>query len=342
MQRWQGAALVAVLCAGCLEPLADDDPGYSRHVLPPGSGVGSAYEDLQINRKIDMNDGASAPGVALKSGFAAGEPVRYWDFGTGKRSGSSAYGLIRCPGGVVPERPELVGGHPMIVDSIPGESDYAPFRALQWACVSEKYKGELITSIDALNDAIELGLITDPTATPAQWWANQPIVAANVGLTFPDTVLPASTAYCKGKALLYHSLEPQEGWFPYAGREVAAGNVYELVKPGQTAASRVIFSQPYWVADADNPDGPKVRNPNYSPSWLVVTVTLKTPSVPAGSPMGTQPPWDALLESLNDESQLVTVGMNNSLTVKDAAIVQSAMVTTNRVNRPFMINEVKP
>lgn len=319
MQRWQGAALAVVLCAGCLDPLVGDEPGYSRYVMPPGSTVPNAYVDVQINRKIDVNDGATMPAVALKKGFAAGQEVQYWDFGVAKRAAAPAYGIRKCDGSEPLQ-------HPVIVDNIPGDSDYSAYRAIAWACTTSKYKGEIIPSLDAFNDAIDLGLIVDPGTMGTTAWVNHPIVAPNVAgglMSGPMT----SVAYYKGTQVLFYDLEPVEGAFLYDGMPVKTGNVYEIMKPGSMAPARVIFSQPW-----RDPVNPAMRNPLYTPSWLVVTVTAKAPS----DPMMT---IDSVIESLKSESDLVTVGMNNALTVVNPSKVASAVVTTNRVNRPFVLLE---
>jgi len=323
MQRWQGAALAVVLCTGCLDPLVEDEPGYSRYIKPQGTVVPSAYADLQINRKIDLNDGATMPMVALKNGFAAGEAVRYWDFGVGKRSAAPAYGLARC-GGDMPMPIE----HPVIVDNIPGDTDYSPYRAFQWACVTDKYQNEVVSSLDAFNDAIDLGLVLDPTSQPATTWINQPIVNANVGAGLPSGP-KISKAFYRGTELQFYDMQSQEGTFSYSAMPVPTANVYELMKPGSMMPARVIFAQPY-----RDPANPAARNPAYSPAWLVITVTLKAQADAAA--------LDALIETLKAESDLVTVGMNNALTVKNTMAIASAVATTNRVNRPFLVTEVAP
>ncbi|HEY6877251.1 MAG TPA: hypothetical protein VI299_04490, partial [Polyangiales bacterium] len=165
MQRWQGAALAGVLlCGGCIDGMVDDSPGYSRWIEAPGAMPPPVTDDITSFRKIDVNDGVTKPAAMPKPGWADGAQVMYWDFGTGKRGTSPAYAIVRCgpDGKMEPTTPE----HPVIVDSIPGDSDYSPYRAFQYACVTDKYKNEVIPSLDAFNDAIDLGLITDPTGKP--------------------------------------------------------------------------------------------------------------------------------------------------------------------------------
>ncbi|MDB4990963.1 MAG: hypothetical protein JWN04_6141 [Myxococcaceae bacterium] len=333
MQRWQGAALALVLCTGCLKPLVDDKPGYSRYVMPAGTPVPSAYDDPLLLRKIDLNDGEASPAVPLKTGFAAGQTISYWDFGVAKRAVSPAYGIADCGDQGPVQRPN----HPLIVDNVPGDTDYSAYRAILWGCATPKFQDEVVDSLDAFNDAIDLGLITDPTGAPATLWYNQPIVNRDVGLAFmtPGLVQPALPAYYRGSVVLFHDLSQQEGAFvinPMA--PLPTNNVYELVKPGSMMPSRVIFSTPYRMADG------VTVNPGYSPSWIVVTLTMKPQMVPMG--MDANAALDALIATLTNADDLVTVGMNNTVTVKNTSAVASATVTTNRVNRAFYVKEPTP
>jgi hypothetical protein len=327
MQRWQGAALAVVfLSGGCLDPMVGDQPGYSRYILPPQSMPAFAKDDVTTYRKIDTNDGVAKPGIMPKVGWAAGEQVMYWDFGAGKRSATPAYVIATCNGG-----DKVPTEHPVIVDSIPGDSDYSPYRALLFACTTDRYHGEVIPSLDAFNDAIDLGLITDPTGAPATYWVDQAITTGDVPLV-GGRASQNRLAFYRGTTVSYVSMEPQEGQNAFDGvSPVLTGNVYELVKPGSTTPVKVIFSQPFKLPDGN-------RNPSYTPAWLVVTVTLKAPTgTPPGDMAALNAAYDALLATLTKESDLVTVGMNNALTVVDASKIQSAVATTTRANRPFVV-----
>lgn len=333
MQRWQGAALAVVfLCAGCLDAMVGDAPGYSRWILPPGTSMPPfATDDVTTYRKIDVNDGVTKPGITPKTGWAAGEQISYWDFGAGKRGTTPAYVIAQCNGGE-----KTPTDHPLIVDSVPGDSDYSPYRALLFACTTDKYTGEVIPSLDALNDAVDLGLLTDPTATPATYWVDQAITTGDVPLV-GGLAAQNKLAFYRGSTVTFVTMEPQEGQNPFDGvMPVVTGNAYELVKPGSTTPVKVIFSQPFKL-----PDGS--RNPLYTPAWLQVTVTLKQPSgTPAGDMAALNAAYDSVLATLTKESDLVTVGMNNALTVVNTGAIQSAVATTNRVNRPFVVVSGEP
>ena len=320
MQRWQGAALGVALCSGCLEPMVDDDPGYSRYVLPPGSAVESAYADLQINRKIDMQDGINPPAVMLKTGFAGGQEVKYWDFGAAKRSAAHAYALASCTPDGQPLPDAAVGRYPIIIETIPGDTDYSPYRAINWVCTTDKYKDEVISSSDALNDAIDLGLVRDPR--PADIWVHVPVIGQGVEIAGAGQPRPALTAYYKGKSVLYTSFEDQEGRFPYEAKPLPAPNVYDIVIQGSTNVVRTVFAQPLMK------DGAK--NPAYSPQWSLYTVTLKPEMDEAKNA--------AELDAIRNESDLVTLNMMGVPMAKPMTRVTmvTANMTTSRVNRPLM------
>lgn len=333
MLRWQGAALCVALCSGCLEPLVDDDPGYSRYVLPPGSAVSSAYDDLQLNRKIDLNDGLTPPLIAIKAGWADGQEIKFWDLGAGKRSPAPAYGLARCGADGKPLPGASLREWPLVFETIPGDGDYSPFRVLSWACVTAAYNNQIISSSDAINDAIDLGLISEPQ--PSDTWLTLPIVAripeqaGGVELAWAPENRRPDIAYYKGKTVFYHSFDDQEGRFFYDGKTTAVGNVYEIVKAGSTSPVRVIFSQPYAI------DGAK--NPAYSSHWALYTVTVK--DLPDDA-MGQA---DAEIQTWTRESDLVTINPKSGAPaskLKRADVVAS--MASPRVIRPFVVRPEGP
>ncbi|HEX5657844.1 MAG TPA: hypothetical protein VFX59_11645, partial [Polyangiales bacterium] len=324
----EAALAVVLLCGGCLDSMVGDQPGYSRYILPPGSSMPPfATDDVTTFRKIDVNDGVAKPGIMPKVGWAAGEQVMYWDFGAGKLRSTPAYVIASCNG-----TDPTPTGHPVIVDSIPGDSDYSPYRALLFACITDKYKGEVLPSVDAFNDAIDLGLITDPTGGNATYWVDHPITTGIEVPLIGGVNDQRRLAFYRGTSVWYETMEPQEGPNPFDGvMPVVTNNVYEIVKPNTTAVLKVIFAQPL-----RGPDG--TRNLKYTPAWLQVTVTLEVPKdvAPPGDAAALSAAYDAALAKLTKESDLVTVGMNNALTVVDTKLVRSAVATTNRVNRPFV------
>lgn len=326
MKRWQGAALGVALCSGCLEPLVGDDPGYSQNVLPPGSVVPSGYADLQISHKIDRGDGLSVPLVPMSTGYADGRELKYWDFGPAGRSAGEAYALATCGADGQPLPDARIGQWPVIVDNIPGDGDYTPYRAISWVCLTAQWGGQIVSSVDALGDAIKLGLLAEPL--PPTFWVNLPIVSAPVEVEGPAGIRASSPAYYRGVEVRMHSFEDQEGRFPYDGKPLMAGKAYDIVKAGQTAPVRVIFSQHHEKEGA--------RNPAYSPYWNLNTVTLKplmgaTPEELAAAAAAE----DMMIQSWTKESDLTAAA-------KRGAVVITPSMTNPRVNRPFVIQQVTP
>jgi hypothetical protein len=178
------AAVASIGLAGCtLDPLVDDDPAVSLHVLPPGSEVPSVAEDSELVYQILVHDGlddaplVEAGGVvAPKVGFAGGAQIAYWSFGNAPKIGAQLYVLMERGGGA----PRRVSFHPYLVDTMPGDAAYSPFRRIQHVFVTDLYDGELITTMRALTDAVELGLVEPPVTT--QTWMNAPMVAPGTTL----------------------------------------------------------------------------------------------------------------------------------------------------------------
>ena len=327
MQRWQGAALAVALCSGCLDPMVGDQPGYSRLVAPQGTPIALAYDDPLIARRIDMNDGVGMGPIPIKTGYAAGSEVKYWELGAARRA-APAYVLVECAF----NRPRVPLMHPPIFESIPGEADYSPYRAIYEACITPEYAGQLVTSVQALDDAIDLGLVLEPVT--ATTWRNWPVVNQNVELSLGSTTRTPGAAYFEGKVVHFHQFADQEGEFPNPGT-MATGFVFEVVRSdAPTTIVRTIFSNGFRA-----PDGSK--NPAYSPVWTPVTVTLK-PLDPTDANARQQE--DADVSSWTKDTDIVTYSADKNPVPmkKEGSRVAPLTIAaaTARVNRPFLVNEV--
>lgn len=178
------AAAASLTLGGCtLDPLVDDDPAVSVHILPPGTEVPSVDVDSELVYQILVHDGlddgplVEAGGViAPKTGFAGGLPVTYWSFGNAPRIGAQIYVLVEDTA----DGPQRIAFHPYLVDSMPGDAGYSPFRRIQHVYVTDLYDGELLTTMRALTDAVELGLVWAPVTTAT--WMNAPMVAPGTTL----------------------------------------------------------------------------------------------------------------------------------------------------------------
>ncbi len=170
-------AIAAVAATGCLEPLVSDEPGASTHIQPQGYLVPHVSTSADLTRQIRVNDGLAdqalldAGGVVkLKSGFAAGSPIQYWDFGDVNGQAGVLFRLVEKTGDVVTPLHS-----PYIVNALPGDAGYSPLWLVQDVVVTEHYHGEVLASVEALTDAVDLGLIEEPV--PALLYMDGPIVA---------------------------------------------------------------------------------------------------------------------------------------------------------------------
>jgi hypothetical protein len=177
-------AIAAMATTGCrLDPLVNDKPGASAHILPVGAEVPSATGNPELANQIALNDGiddrvlvANEGVIRRGTGQSEGNMVRYWSFGTTTRAPSPMYKFyMRGPDG------DLVQlEHPPLVDALPGDPGYSAVHTITRVVVTDAYVGQLITTAAALADAIDLGLVEEPV--PSGTFVTSPIV-------LPDTLL---------------------------------------------------------------------------------------------------------------------------------------------------------
>jgi hypothetical protein len=197
-------------------------PGYSTHVLPEGARVPKAADDEALAMRILNNAGASGPLVPLRTGFASGAEVAYWDFGVSTTSVEPVWILERGKGDRL--------DHPPIVDSLPGDDAYSPFRSVFTVRVTAAYDGERISSLPALEDAIDLGLVEEPVATGT--YVSWPIVPADFALErSADEPLTPLELY--GNGVRAHYLPVRDAQ-PFE-RSLSAGTAYSLRRQDELA-----------------------------------------------------------------------------------------------------------
>lgn len=175
--------------SGCLlEPLVDDGERTSVYILPPGADVPRVDTDEERVHQISVHDGLEdgpledAKGVILrKTGWSAGAQVKYWSFGPAPRIGAPVYVLVDGNGARI--------DHPYLFDTMPGDPGYAPLRRIVNVTVTDRYRGERLTTIRALTDAIELALVYEPLNSGT--WANLPVVPPGTTLEVGTDVAPA-------------------------------------------------------------------------------------------------------------------------------------------------------
>jgi hypothetical protein len=268
---------VALIAAGCrIGPLVDDKPGASTHLLPAGADVPSVADTAKLVGQITVNDGIDDRAVTMNggvlprgTGWSAGQQVHYWAFGAATRAPSPLFRFYRRDdSGLTPL------DHPPLVDSLPGDPTYSPLHSISNVVVTDAYNGELITSTEALNDALDLGLIEQPAL--AGTFMASPVV-------LPDTKLDAGpmnpqvapgTAYARGYTVgLYQfggslGVQPMNSLLPISqvsflrGKELA----YDTQRP---------------IFQTTMPKAPPGKTANYTPLSVVVDVDLVPDREPA-------------------------------------------------------------
>ncbi|MDD9947861.1 MAG: hypothetical protein OXU20_42875 [Myxococcales bacterium] len=162
---YQAACLLSlhVFLSGCLDHRVEDEPGYSHRLWPQGREPRALEDNERLLATVVSSDGLGAPRMPLHTGFLAGEEVHYWDFGEAAGEVAPAWIFRRRLGDAGAEEESV--GHPALVDTAPGDDDYGPLRALFVAYVTDRYRGQVIPSFSALEDAVELGLVEQPVPT---------------------------------------------------------------------------------------------------------------------------------------------------------------------------------
>ncbi len=216
-RRFRGArlpiaavALVhAIPTAGCLDPLVSDAPLRAGLLLAGDAEVPSATDDPSVRARVADLDGIEGDVIPLRSGFGGGGPVRFWDFGPASPEAIPLYLPVRrvTTGGMFETESGQFSpiGHVPIFDAIPGDPAYSPWWSVFLLPVTARWDDTLLTSFDAVDEAIRQGYVDAPIALPVA--VNCPVVLPEARLEVPDgTLKDASVAFYKGTKVYYFDL----------------------------------------------------------------------------------------------------------------------------------------
>lgn len=316
-------ALIAFVQIGCLGPLVEDDPQVSVHILPPGSEVPGIDENEELLAQVRINDGLDdgkleeADGVVPRiAGWANGVEISYWSFGSTSRVGAMAYVLVEdASHAFVPI------DHPWLLDSIPGDPVYGPIRRIQHVVVTDEYDGELLTTVRALEDAIELGLVEEPV--PAGTWVNAPIVAPGTRLDVGEAVAPAEPleAYANGYRVPMFQFGGERGVQPLRSGQPPVGQAATVRESGSVQFEKEPVFQ--WGVPAEVP----IEAHNYTPLATIVEVQLAEGVIAA--------------EQVHGDADLFTRSSNGQISGV-SALVESFVVTETIRNWPMQFTEGEP
>lgn len=221
------AVMFAVCLSACLGPAPDNGELYSSYVLPAGTDLPRLDDDPAAAKKLDVNDGLEKT-IPLRSGFSGGAAVSYWDFGTLASAAPRPMYIFRR---LTAEGTELsTKVHPDLIDAIPGDAAYSPLRQLFVVYVTSKWRGELITTMRALEDAAELNLVQSPQ--PLQLLMNCVVTAAATQIQ----EAPDGSQMAQQDALYHGQLVKQfcVGPLPLKEGAFTPGNAYSIRRMNET------------------------------------------------------------------------------------------------------------
>ncbi|MBZ0231551.1 MAG: hypothetical protein K8M05_04315 [Deltaproteobacteria bacterium] len=350
-------ALVVLLGAGCdaLQPLVDDDrydaappadpdamvaddAAGSRHVLPAGSAVPSIADDAALVAQIRLNDGlsdgalASSGGVLVRStGKAAGATVMYWNFGAAPMAGNFAvtapiYVLADSDGagGWIPR-----ADHPPLIDSIPGDVRYSPIRRVIYVPVTASYAGEVLPSVEALAEALDLGLVEEPV--PAGTWRNMPVVPPDTKLEVGGGALPVdpTEVYGRGFRVTLFPLGGDRGVQPLRNGSMPVGQESRLFSgvPSGTPPTLPAGADAQPLFQYGIPAAPPTTSFNYTPLVTQLDVRLANGVAPS---------------TITSDPQLFARTGSGGINGHYVDTVASYVVTTSVSNKPLQFEEGQP
>lgn len=191
---------LVALATGCLDPQVDDLVGASPDLLPAGSTVPRVEDDPALRTQLEANDGVTGL-IPLINGFAEGAPIRVWDFGVTPPFAAPLFVVMeRDADGTLQRTP-----HNTIIEAMPGDPGYSPYWAVFVVEVTADYAGELLTSPDAIQSAVDAGLVRPPVRDPKV--VNCPAAGPDVTLDVGDgrpPLPPPSNFYYRGMSVGYY------------------------------------------------------------------------------------------------------------------------------------------
>jgi len=268
---------------------------------------GELLHQIQVHDGLDDSALEESGGVVPRlSGWAEGAAVNYWSFGNAPRFGALVYVLVDESGARV--------DHPLLLDSIPGDPVYSPIRKIQHVVVTGDYDGELFTTVSALVDGEELGLVAAPE--PTGTWFDAPVVMPGTTLDLGEGVAPRATveAFAGGYRVDLFSFDAD----PRDVQPVRSGGI----PTSQAATLRehgAISFKPGPVFQKALPAAPPAEMSNYTPLVAIVEVTLADGVAAA---------------TLHADADLFTRSMTGSISGYTAS-VDSVTITTTIKNWPM-------
>lgn len=198
-------ALLSLTSGACIDELVGDGVDRSALILAPGTHVAELADDPVALEGLTRGMPDEVEGTMLvNQAFHDGVTIAWWDLGAASPTPVTGYLLVKAQADGVyaaNDRRFAPIDHPVVRTSIPGDLGYSPLWRLNLVPVTERYAGELLTSDEAIEAAVEAGLVEPPIRMPLA--RNTPIVLATSRLEpAPGAELRAPTkAFYEGRAI---------------------------------------------------------------------------------------------------------------------------------------------
>jgi hypothetical protein len=171
--------------------------------------------------------------IPLRTGYFDGAEVKYWDFGDLTSLALKPIYLFRYPADNEPgSLTQTNATHPKLIDSIPGDTAYTPLRQIYTVDFNTRlYRGERITSIRALEDAVEMGLVGSPQPRP--FFATCLVAPSSVQMQADDEgqMVGPEITYYRGKIVRQFcvgDLDSKVGAFAQTDGKFKPGSAYSI------------------------------------------------------------------------------------------------------------------
>ncbi len=265
----------ALLCFACLDRSDTEAVGYSSFIVESNVEVRPLERNPDAKMKLDLNDGLPLGTVPLRTGYAGGREVQYWDLGQSPTSAEPMWIFMRRLG----DSGERVG--PPLIDSIPGDTAYSPIRVIFEVYVTAKWANQKFPSLRALEDGVELGLLEEPKAQ--EFFTNCAVTLKDNSLEAPEgeKIMPTE-AYYRGRSVYQFCVKELSGGSGLFATKMGSpvfGNAYLIRRETEVAALDELALKADLNGDGDMVDTNTVFDSNvgdagYTSVWKNLDVVV--------------------------------------------------------------------
>ncbi|MFO0746602.1 MAG: hypothetical protein U1F43_13170 [Myxococcota bacterium] len=330
MQPRLVALALAGLASACMEPLVDDALDPSPLLLPAGTALPAFVADPAQKAQLALNIAPELSGVVrVRQGFFAGAMVDWWDLGPASPTPVPGYLLVEpaADGELSADgRRFRELGAPAVLTAVPGDLGYSPLWRVILVPVTERYAGQVLASVEAIDAAVAAGIVEAPIRIPEA--RNWPVVLPETRLERVAGAAPEApiTAYYKDARV--DVLDLGELFVP--GNNVPVATMYTLRRDGGEPISEPLRGVDL-TGDGDAADSNDLFATGPGQAFYSPLVRVSEAVVPAAL-QGIDSYHDQARSDLTDASQLFAADH----TTPEPAVVMSLYPSTPILDRPFV------